>query len=86
MVKARPLPKASRKSGGKATKRPSRTESAAKPAAAKAPSHAAAAGVRSKQVSGGGRKVAATPRSAERQVVVPETPPPLPSPIASFTF
>jgi hypothetical protein len=86
MAKAPPLRKASRKTGGKANKRPSRNGSAGKAATAKgsagSPTRAAAKGV-----SGGARKVAgSSPKLAERQAMVPETPPPLPAPIASFTF
>jgi len=87
MAKARPVRKADRKSGGKANKRPSRAAAARKPATAKSPSRTPEVRVRSKPTSGGGRKVAgASPKASERQAIVPETPPPLPSPIASFTF
>ena len=86
MAKARPLRKAGRKSGSKPAKnrrqpgagaQPKRP--AAKPARA-AQSNRASTPVRQKVVAGGAVRV------AERPVVSPEIPPPLPAPIASFTF
>jgi len=87
MAKARPLRKAVRKSGGKANKRPSRSGSARKPATPKGSSRTPTARTRGKLGSGGARKAGvSSSKLSERQAMVPETPPPLPAPIASFTF
>ena len=84
MAKARPLRKTSRKSGGKSVKERPQSSGGVKRAAAKVPPKPVDRVASHKPVPARpSRKAASTP---ERQVVVPEIPPPLPAPIASFTF
>jgi hypothetical protein len=97
MGKPRPLQKsglkpASKESGPKAPKSP-----AAKPALKAKPAEARSAPVANGKPKKTGANVelrtsasvglpAVQVRPAQPEVVIPETPPPLPSPIASFTF
>jgi hypothetical protein len=84
MAKARPLRKTGRKSGGKSVKESPRSSGEVKRAAAKLPPKPAdRIASRKPAPARPTRKTASVP---ERQVVVPEIPPPLPAPIASFTF
>ncbi len=96
MGKPRPLPK----SGPKAGPKESEPKAPVKPAAAKPAIKAKPAEARSASVANGKPKkagangelrasvgmAAVQVRPAQPEVVIPETPPPLPSPIASFTF
>ena len=84
MAKARPLRKTGRKSGGKSVKERPQSGGEVKRAAAKlSPKPAERSASRKPEPARPSRKMAT---AAERQVVVPEIPPPLPAPIASFTF
>lgn len=94
MAKARPLRKAGRKTGAKSVKnrrgpsaqlKPAAKRAAAERVAAKRPAKPAASVAARKPVSPSSiRRKATVP--TERQLVSPEIPPPLPAPIASFTF
>jgi hypothetical protein len=88
MAKAPASRKASRKPGVKSNKRPAQDRSAVKAAATKGPSRASATRAAGKNLpAGSGRKgTGSSPKPTERQAMAPETPPPLPAPIASFTF
>lgn len=81
MAKARPLRKDPAKAGAKSSsKRAGGAARTAKPSS-RTPV------VADKRTSGGERKPSiASQKVIERPAVVPETPPPLPAPIASFTF
>jgi hypothetical protein len=85
MAKARPLRKAGRKAGGKPVK--SRPAAARKSATPKRPSKPAArAGRKAVAAPPARRKAVTATAGSNRKVAVPEIPPPLPAPIASFTF
>jgi len=84
MAKARPLRKTGRKSGGNSVKERPRSSTEVKRTASKRPA---------KPVDRVASRTPVPPRptrkatgAAERQIVAPEIPPPLPAPIASFTF
>jgi hypothetical protein len=82
MAKARPLRKTSRKSGGKSGKEPRISAEVKRTAAAKVPPKPVDRLAKPVLVRPS-RKTAAPP---ERPLAAPEIPPPLPAPIASFTF
>src|SRR5947209_20610758 len=98
MGKPRPVPK----SGPKLGPKDPGPKAAHKPAAAKPAIKAKQAGARSAPIASGKPKKAGAngdvrshvtvglapvpSRPSQPEVVIPETPPPLPSPIASFTF
>ena len=88
MAKAPPSRKANRKPGVKSNKRPGRDRSAVKAATTKDRPRASAARAAGKAIPAGSNRkgTGSSPKSTERQAMVPETPPPLPAPIASFTF
>jgi hypothetical protein len=83
MAKARPLRKTGRKSGGKSAKEARSTTEVKRTAAKLPPKAADRLGSGKPILARPSRKTAAPP---ERQMVAPEIPPPLPAPIASFTF
>jgi len=83
MAKARPLRKTGRKSGGKSVKEALRSAEV-KRTAGKLPPKTADRLASRKPVLARSSPKTAVPR--ERQMVAPEIPPPLPAPIASFTF
>ena len=85
MAKARPLRKTGRKSGGKPAKE-ARSSTEVKRTVAKdlaKPKPAERIATRKPVPARPSRKA---PTPPERQMVTPEIPPPLPAPIASFTF
>ncbi len=84
MAKARPLRKTGRKTGGKSVKeRPLSGAEVKRTAAKRAPKPADRVASRQPVAPRPSRKAVVAP---ERQMVAPEIPPPLPAPIASFTF
>ncbi len=87
MAKARSLSKPSRKAGGKPGKA-RRPAEAQHPVAKREAKPAVKAAARQPVAAPPARrKTAVSPaRVAERNVELPQTPPPLPAPIASFTF
>ena len=85
MAKARPLRKAGRKTGAKSVKNRRGPSAQLKGPAAKRAVKPATRGATRKPVSATANRRKATGTS-ERQMSSPEIPPPLPAPIASFTF
>ncbi len=85
MAKARPLRKAGRKTGAKSVKNRRGPSVELKRPAAKGPVKPATRVAARKVVSPSPARRKA-PVTAERQLASPEIPPPLPAPIASFTF
>ena len=84
MAKARPLRKTGGKTGGKSVKERQLSGGEVKRTAAKRPPKPAdRVAIRKPVALRPSRKAAVV---AERQIVAPEVPPPLPAPIASFTF
>ncbi|HLK92605.1 MAG TPA: hypothetical protein VKZ18_22105 [Polyangia bacterium] len=88
MAKARSLSKPSRKAGGKPGKAGRPTEPKHPVAKREAAPAGKAATMRQPVLAAPARRkaVVSPARVAERKVELPETPPPLPAPIASFTF
>jgi hypothetical protein len=92
MAKARPLRKAGRKAVGKPVKSQRRaaapkSQSAATKHPSKRPAKPAArAGRKVVAAQPARRKAVVAAGTTNRKVAVPEIPPPLPAPIASFTF
>jgi hypothetical protein len=84
MAKARPLRKTARKTGGKSAKERQLSSAEATRTAAKRPAKPVDREVGGKPIAL--RRKAPVVAIPERQVAAPEVAPPLPAPIASFTF
>ena len=86
MAKARPLRKTGRKTGGKSAKERELSSAEVKRTASKRPSKAADPALSRKPAPLRQARNAVVVAPPERQMPAPEIAPPLPAPIASFTF
>ena len=86
MAKARPLRKTGRKTGGKTAKERQLSSAEVKRTAAKRPSEPADHAPSRKPIPLRATRKAVVVAAPERQIAAPEIAPPLPAPIASFTF
>jgi hypothetical protein len=86
MAKARPLRKAGRKTGAKSVKNRRGPSAELKRPTAKRPVKPATRAAARKPVSPSPVRRKAAVAAADRPMASPEIPPPLPAPIASFTF
>ena len=86
MAKARPLRKTGRKTGAKSVKERQLGSAGVKATAAKRPPKAADRAASRKPVPLRPTRKTVVVAAPERQIAAPEIAPPLPAPIASFTF